>query len=119
MLLPFAQDFRPASRGLFSQPAFSALAILTLALGIGVTSAMFSLMHGVLLTPTPYPQPEQVVLVSPARLNGEQMTNTVTVGQWLGLHSSARSLTSVAGYEWHFGFLLSDDRSDSVQGMSV
>ncbi len=119
MFSPLATDLRLAARALAKQPAFAALAILTLALGIGSTSSMFSVMHGVLLTPTPYPKPEQIVLVSPAKLSGAQMTNTVTVGQWLELQKSAPSLTALAGYDWHFGFLLSDDRSDSVQGMTV
>src|SRR5688572_4271337 len=119
MFSPLAHDLRLAARALAKQPAFAALAILTLALGIGTTSSMFSLMHGVLLTPTPYLRPEQVVLVSPAKLSGVQMTSTVTVGQWLELQNSAPSLATLAGYNWHFGFLLSDDRSDSVQGIIV
>ena len=119
MFSPLATDLRLAARALAKQPAFAVLAILTLALGIGAMSSMFSLMHGVLLTPTPYLKPEQVVLINPAKLSGAQMTNTVTVAQWLELQKSAPSLATLAGYDWHFGFLLADDRSDSVQGMTV
>ncbi len=118
MLSPLLQDLRLAARSLFKQPAFAALAILTLALGIGTTSSMFSLMHGVLLTPTPYARPEQVVLLSRARLNDKQIGTNVTVGQWIELQK-VTSFSAVAGYSWHFGFLMSNDRSDSVQGMTV
>lgn len=119
MLSPLLSDLRLAARALAKQPGFAALAILTLALGIGTTSSMFSLMHGVLVAPTPYPRPEEVVLVSPAKLSGAQMSSTVTTAQWLELQKSAPSLDTIAGYNWHFGFLLSDERSDSVQGMTV
>jgi putative ABC transport system permease protein len=46
-----------AMRVLLKRPAFTLVAVLTLALGIGATSAIFSLIQGVLLTPPPYPLP--------------------------------------------------------------
>jgi len=73
---------------------------------------MFSLMHGVLLTPTPYFRPEQVVLINPAKLDGQKIGNHVTLEEWLELQKSP-SFVALAGYDWDFGFLLSADRSDS------
>jgi predicted permease len=53
-------DLRLAYRSLLRAPAFTAVAVLTLALGIGATAAVFSVVHGVLLKPLPFPEPERL-----------------------------------------------------------
>jgi hypothetical protein len=57
------QDVKVALRGLWKSPGFAIAALVTLSLGIGATSAIFSVVHAVLLTPLPYDTPEQRVMV--------------------------------------------------------
>ena len=54
-------DVKFAIRQLLKNPGFTVVAVLTLALGIGATAAVFNLIHGVLLTPPPYHKPEQLI----------------------------------------------------------
>ncbi len=60
----FAADLRYAARRLRANPGFSAVAVLTLSLGIGAAAAIFSVIDGVLLKPLPYPHAEQLVALT-------------------------------------------------------
>ncbi|MEM6794487.1 MAG: ABC transporter permease, partial [Acidobacteriota bacterium] len=59
----FLSDLRHALRSLSKSPAYSLVAVLTLSLGIGATTGIYTLIQSVLLNPLPYPEPERIVLI--------------------------------------------------------
>jgi putative ABC transport system permease protein len=115
------QDMRFAIRTLLKQPGFSLIAILTLALGIGATSAVFSLIHGVLLTPPPYHNPDQLVLIPTARADGQKLEDPRgwPSQQWQEWQQKSQSLAGIAAYDWTFNFLIRNEGSESIEGMVV
>ncbi len=79
----FLQDFRYASRQLRKNRAFAAPAILILALGIGATAAIFSVVNPILFEPLPYPHPSRLTMLWEKRSDGSSMY--VTFGTYRGL----------------------------------
>lgn len=70
----FVQDVRYGARVLRRNPVFAAVAIFTLALGIGATTAIFSVVYGVLLQPLPYDKPDQIVSLKTVDAKGNQLS---------------------------------------------
>src|SRR5436309_16005775 len=107
------RDMRFAIRMLLKQPAFSSIAVLTLALGIGATSAVFSLIQGVLLTPPPYREPQRLVLIPSARTDGQATGRPPAwaAAQWMEWQRESRRLEAMAAYGWSVNFLVQNDGS--------
>lgn len=105
-------DVRFALRTLRKQPGFTAIAVLTLALGIGANTAVFSVLNSVVLSPLPYAEPQQLVRLYDATLEEPGLRNFLTVPDVVDVREDVRAFSSVGinyTYEAVGGDLSSDD----------
>jgi predicted permease len=92
----FLQDVRYGLRVLAKSPGFTAIAILTLALGIGANTALFSVVNGVLLNPLPFPNPDQLVaLYSKTDAFGQ---SSITYLNFLDWQKNNHSFSALCGF---------------------
>src|SRR5450432_2945522 len=92
------RDFLKALRGLRTNPGFVVLAAGTLALGIGLNTALFSVVNGVLLAPLPYPEPERVVSVNTVFTDQKRSIPRMTGGDLMDLNAEAGLFESFGLY---------------------
>src|SRR4051812_36693868 len=111
------QDIRYAVRLLVGSPAFTIVAALTLALGIGANAAIFSVVHGVLLKPLPYPEPDRLVRVfeeSPP----DVPEFPVSPGGFLELRNRTRAFDALAAYQ-RSDLQVGNERPEQLRAMRV
>jgi putative ABC transport system permease protein len=89
-------DVRYALRTLLKNPGFTVVAVVTLAVGIGANTAIFSVVNGVLLRPLPYPDPERIVNVWVA--SDQEPRGIHSASDFLEIARRNQSLTAIAGY---------------------
>jgi putative ABC transport system permease protein len=117
MMAHMIRDFRFALRHLAKAPGFSAVTILTLALGIGATTAMFSVVNGVLLRPLPYPDPDALVRVFERVPQYGRFS--VAPATFLDWRQQNTSFGRLAAYSGSSGTLLWDDGPERVLSADV
>jgi putative ABC transport system permease protein len=93
------QDLRYGWRILVKNPGFTAIAVLTLAIGIGASSAIFSVVDTVLLRPLPYEQPERLVLVTETLPGMTTDEVGVSAGEYQDYRDRNHSFSHIAAYE--------------------
>ena len=113
------QDVRYSARTLVKSPGFSAVAILTLALGIGANTAIFTVVDAVLLRPLPYPEPGRLVRVWESTPKRDVVRNSVNPLNFLDWHDHAESFESMAAIASLMSNLSSHGQPIAVQGMQV
>ena len=98
MLRDLAHDVRYGLRSLLKAPGFTAIAVLTLALGVGAVSAIFSFVDGVLLKPLPYPDPDRVVLVwEKPPDGGNNVVSAMNFLDWKAQSDAFSAIAAVTG----------------------
>ncbi len=114
------QDGRYALRMLRKNPGFATVALLTLALGSGATTVMFTVVNGVMLKPLPYPDPDKLVLVQEKTEKSNRMGNiwAFAYPNFLDCKQESRSLDLAA---WRFagGAIREPDKAEYANGREV
>ena len=107
------RDLRIALRGLRTRPGYSSVVILTLALGVGATTAFFSLVHGVLLRPLPYDQPDDLLRVRSVWEGTPQ--GALSPAEFVDLESDLSDLEGVGAYAFGSLTFTGDGRAERTR----
>src|SRR5262245_44255099 len=113
-----SQDFRLALRGMWKQPGFTVVAIITLALGIGSNTAIFSVINALILKSPHFTEPERVVALW-WTVKDKRMTNPVSYLDLQDLQAQTHTLESIAAYKPHGFTLVNEQQAERIQGMRV
>lgn len=111
------QDIRVGLRTLRKNAGFTAVAVLTLALGIGATTAIFSVVNGILLRPLPYPEPGRLVVVHERQPNGSD--NRIAAPNFVDWRQQSRSFTGLAVYQDGIVTVLGGEKPVQIEGANV
>ena len=112
------QDIRYALRVLRKSPGFTSIAILTLALGIGANTAVFTVVYGVLLRPLPFPHPERIVQLAESYKNSMDAKG-LTATQLNRLRRYSEPFAFIAGYTGVGYNLTAGNAAEHLRGMPV
>ncbi len=111
-----AQDLRYALRQLRRSPGYALTAVLTLALGIGATTAVYTVVYQALVAPLPYPEAQQLVMVW-SSVNGER--NAISVGDFLDWQRQSTSFQGLAAWSETRFNLATGEQPEEVPGRLV
>jgi putative ABC transport system permease protein len=117
LLAEVRQDLRYGTRALLKQPGFTAVAVLALALGIGGTTAIFSLVNSILLRQLPFREPDRLVWVSSRRPDpGKRPFN---LPDFLDYRVQNRSLDGIAAFAYWNASLADRGEPEHLQGLRI
>ena len=110
----FSAELRHALRTLRRQPTYTFVTVMTLALGIGATTAIYSVVQGILLSSMPYAEPDRIVAATAEKPKEDISGVTFRVSEWRAFHDAAGTLAAVGG-EYGIGLTLSGDGFDALR----
>ncbi len=113
------QDLRYGLRVLLTSPGFTVVAVVTLGLGIGANTAIFSVVNGVLLRPLPFPHSDELVVVKDENGKTGETIPSVSPADFFDWKGQSQSFSSLAAYSGWFVTLLEADRPEVLHGARV
>ena len=113
------KDLKYAVRTLLKRPGFLFIAISTLALGIGATTAMFTVVNSVLLRPLQFPEPERIVLLEGINPPLGITQSNMSVPDTLDWQQQSQSFEEIAGFITWSAFLATGDETERVRAADV
>src|SRR5580692_7344314 len=108
------RNLRYGLRGLRKSPGLTAAVIATLMLGIGATTAIYTVVYAVLLAPLPYPKPDQLVMVWSTVGGGR---NPMSAGDFLDWRAQSKSFQQLAAFTGGSFNLATEDQPEQIEGM--
>jgi predicted permease len=117
----FLHDLRFGLRQLVKRPGFAAAAILTLALGIGANTAVFSVLSGYLLKPLPYPHSERLVQIGEHyKINdANALPALLSIPNYLSIKRDTHAFSSIGAYTWSNYVLRAGGQTQRVEALSA
>jgi len=112
------QDLRYGARLLIKKPGFTLVAVVTLALGIGANTAIFSVVNALMLTPASIVEPENVTAIWRTPID-KRTEGYVSYPDLLDLQSQNQSFEAIAAYKPNGFILLNEDHAERIEGMRV
>ena len=110
-------DLKYALRMLVKAPGFTAVAVLTLALGIGANSAIFSVIDAVMLRPLPFPEPNELIAVW-SKVKGDSERETGSLPDYVDLRDQSQTIDAMFAYTLASTILGTGNESRQMEGVA-
>ena len=115
----FWQDVQFSFRTIRRNPGFAVVAMLTLAIGIGANVAIFSVVHGVLLEPVPFSNPDRLVLIWETDMNRNVLRGTIAATELLDWRTMNHSFDQISAWRQMFYTITGNGEPEQVWGSQV
>jgi putative ABC transport system permease protein len=119
MIADLWQDLRYGVRMLMGNPGFAVIAVLTLALGIGANTAIFSVVNSALLRPLPFAEPDRLVMVSGRNLQKGLSRSEITPADWLDYRARTSAVEGIAAFRTRRFTVTGQGEPELVQGALI
>src|SRR5882724_10823042 len=113
------RDLKFSVRSLMKRPGLTVIAIVTLAIGIGANSAIFSVVNALLLKPLPFPDPDRIVALWDKVPSRGVERNEVSIANYVDWRAQNKTLEQLGLYSWWSTNLTGSDSPERVQGFQV